>query len=164
MMKKRREKFLAKLEESHPGMSMAEDDMYLFLSDQGNCYYMAKNDPRYTIVKSPQTGQVTETIKRKLTIKASSSFPKNFSYHWLRATFAYQLYQRLQALVRDGMLKPGEDIDFIQKRMHHESRETTENYLKLFNMTHEKIVAQEIWEGKLFNGGYALLKVEAQDE
>ncbi len=163
-MKTRREKFLAKLEASHPGLSMAEDDMYLFLSDQGNCYYMAKNDPRYTIVKSPQTGQVTETIKRKLARKASSSFPKDFSYHWLRATFAYQLYQRLQVLVREGMLKPGEDIDFIQKRMHHESRETTENYLKLFNMTHEKIIAQEIWEEKLFNGGYALLKVGAQDE
>ena len=164
LMKKRREKFRAQLEASHPGLSVAEDDMYLFLSDQGNCYYMAESDPRYTIVKSPQTGQVTETIKRKLIQKASSPFPKDFSYHWLRATFAYQLYQRLQVLVQEGALKPGEDIDFIQKRMHHESRETTENYLKLFKMTHEKVIAQEIWEGKLFNGGYAVLKVEAHDE
>lgn len=164
MMKKRRGKFLAQLEASHPGLAIAEDDMYLFISEQGNCYYMAKNDPRYTIVKSPQTGQVTETIKSKLITKAFNPFPKDFSYHWLRATFAYQLYQRLQALIQDGTLKPGEDIDFIQKRMHHESRETTENYLKLFNMTHEKIIAQEIWEGTLFNGGYALLKVEAHDE
>ncbi|MCQ4289362.1 site-specific integrase [Pseudomonas stutzeri] len=164
MMKKRREKFSAQLESSHPGLSVAEDNMYLFLSDQGNCYYMAKSDPRYTIVKSPQAGQVTETIKRKLILKASSPFPKDFSYHWLRATFAYQLYQRLQVLVQEGALKPGEDIDFIQKRMHHESRETTENYLKLFKMTHEKVMAQEIWEGKLFNGGYAVLKVAAHDE
>lgn len=164
MMKKRREKFRVQLEASHPGLSVAEDDMYLFLSDQGNCYYMAESDPRYTIVKSPQTGQVTETIKRKLIKKASSPFPKDFSYHWLRATFAYQLYQRLQVLVQDGALKPGEDIDFIQKRMHHESRETTENYLKLFKMIQEKVIAQEIWEGKLFNGGYAVLKVEARDE
>jgi integrase len=88
----------------------------------------------------------------------------DFSYHWLRATYGYQLYQRLQPLVQEGPLKPGEDIDFIQKRMHHESRETTENYLKLFKMTHEKVIAQEIWEGKLFNGGYAVLKVEAHDE
>lgn len=164
MMKKRREKFRAQLEASHPDLSVAEDDMYLFLSDQGNCYYMAESDPRYTIVKSPQTGQVTETIKRKLIQKASSPFPKDFSYHWLRATFGYQLYQRLQPLVQDGAMKPGEDIGFIQKRMHHESRETTENYLKLFKMTHEKVIAQEIWEGKLFNGGYAVLKVEAHDE
>ena len=164
MMKTRREKFRTRLEVSHPGLSVAEDDMYLFLSDQGNCYYMAKSDPRYTIVKSPQTGQVTETIKRKLIQKASSPFPKDFSYHWLRATFGYQLYQRLQPLVQEGAMKPGEDIGFIQKRMHHESRQTTENYLKLFNMTHEKLIAQEIWEGKLFNGGYAVLKVEAHDE
>ncbi|MQT43610.1 MULTISPECIES: site-specific integrase [unclassified Pseudomonas] len=164
MMKARRKKFRAQLESSHPGLSVAEDDMYLFLSDQGNCYYMAESDPRYTIVKSPQTGQVTETIKRKLIQKASSPFPKDFSYHWLRATYGYQLYQRLQPLVQEGAMKPGEDIDFIQKRMHHESRETTENYLKLFKMTHEKVIAQEIWEDKLFNGGYAMLKVEAHDE
>ncbi|WP_122347376.1 site-specific integrase [Pseudomonas coronafaciens] len=164
MMKKRREKLRAQLEASRPGMSVLEDDMYLFLSDQGNCYYMAESDPRYMIVKSPQTGQVTETIKRKLIQRASSLFPKDFSYHWLRATFGFQLYQRLQVLVKEGAMKPGEDIDFIQKRMHHESRETTENYLKLFKMTHEKVIAQEIWEGKLFNGGYAVLKVEAHDE
>lgn len=164
IMRARREKFRAQLKVSHPGLSVAEDDMYLFLSDQGNCYYMAESDPRYTIVKSPQTGQVTETIKRKLIRKSLSPIPKNFSYHWLRATFGFQLYQRLQVLVKDGAMKPGEDIDFIQSRMHHESRETTENYLKLFKMTHEKVIAQEIWEGKLFNGGYAALKVEAHDE
>ncbi len=92
--------------------------MYLFLSDQGNCYYMASNDPRYTIVRSPQTGQVTETIKRKLQSTASSRFPKDFSYHWLRATFAYQLYQRLQPLVQEGVLRitlqSGEFKDFTQ--------------------------------------------------
>ncbi|SFP19667.1 site-specific integrase [Pseudomonas borbori] len=164
MMKALREKFRAQLEASHPGVSVAEDDMYLFLSDQGNCYYMAKSDPRYTTVKSPQTGQVTETIKRKLIQKASSPFPKGFSYHWLRATFGYQLYQRLQPLVQEGLFKPGEDIDFIQERMHHESRETTENYLKLFKMIQEKVIAQEIWESKLFNGSYAVLTVESHDE
>lgn len=164
MMKARRAKLRAQLEAEHPGLSISEEDLYLFISDQGNCYYMAKSDPRYNVVKSPQTGQVTATIKRKLIEKASSPFPKDFSYHWLRATFAYQLYQRLQLLVQEGALKPGDDIDFIQKRMHHEDRETTENYLKLFKMTQEKVIAQEIWEGKLFNGGYAVLKVEAHDE
>lgn len=164
MMKKRREKFRVQLEGSYPGLSVEDDDMYLFLSDQGNCYYMAASDPRYSIVKSPQIGQVTETIKRKLKNTASSLFPKDFSYHWLRATFAFQLYQRLQPLVQGGVLKPGDDIDFVQKRMHHESRVTTENYLKLFKMTQEKVVAQEIWEGSLFNGGYEVLKVTAYNE
>ncbi|MCV6435929.1 site-specific integrase, partial [Pseudomonas aeruginosa] len=116
-----------------------------------------------SFLRSPQTGQVTETIKRKLQSTASSQFPKDFTYHWLRATFAYQLYQRLQPLVQEGVLKLGEDIDFIQKRMHHESRETTENYLKLFNMTHEKVIAQEVWEKKLFNGNYEVMKLTVQE-
>lgn len=165
MMKKRREKFWSQMEIKHPGLSMDEDEMYLFISDQGNCYYMAKNDPRYPIVKSPQAGQVTEAIKRKLIEKAAGQLPKYFSYHWLRATFAYQLYQRLQVLVEKGQMQPGEVIDFIQRRMHHKHRETTENYLKLFRMSHEKVMAQEIWESKLFgNGSYSVLKVEAKNE
>lgn len=160
MMKKRRKKFCAQMA-AHFGMSISEEDMYIFLSDQGNCYYMAKSDPRYMSAKSPQTGQVTETIKRKLIDKASEQFPKDFSYHWLRATFAYQLYQRLQALVDKGAMRDGEVIDFIQNRMHHESRGTTEHYLKLFRMTQEKLIAQELWERKLFNNsGYSALVVD----
>lgn len=164
MMKKRQDKFRAQLESNHSGLSMDDDDMYLFLSDQGNCYYMAASDPRYVMVKSPPTGQVTEAIKRKLIAKAFSIFPRDFSYHWLRATFAYQLYQRLQVVIKQGVLEPGEDIGFIQRRMHHESRETTENYLKLFSMTQEKVIAQEVYEGMLFNGSYNILMVETPDE
>lgn len=160
MMKRRREKFHAQLKANYPGLSMDEEDMYLFLSNQGNCYYMATSDPRYALVKSPQTGQVTDTIKRKLVKKVLGPFPGDFTYHWLRATFAFQLYQRLQVLVNRGDLKLGEDIDFIQKRLHHEARETTENYLKLFRMTQDKVVAQETWEKELFGGGCAVLGVE----
>ncbi|WP_350599419.1 site-specific integrase [Pseudomonas sp. 65/3-MNA-CIBAN-0223] len=160
LMKRRRAKFQARLGIEYPGLAMDKDDMYLFLSDQGNCYYMATSDPRYPVVKSPQAGQVTDTIKHKLIDKAPAPFPKDFTYHWLRATFAYQLYQRLQVLVKNGVLQPGEDIDFIQHRMHHESRQTTENYLKLFKMTQDKVIAQEIWEGLLFSGSYDILVLE----
>jgi integrase len=165
MMKKRRAKLRIHLETALPGLSMSEEDMYLFISDQGNTYYMARDDPRYLSQLSPQAGQVTETIKKKLIKKACGAFPIDFSYHWLRATYALQLYQRLQPLVHKGVLKPGEEIDFIQRRMHHEDRKTTENYLKLFKMTQEKVVAQEIWENRLFsNSGYDTLKLETDDE
>lgn len=163
LMKSRRAKFKSRLSAEYPGLIMDERDIYLFLSDQGNTYYMATSDPRYQVVKSPQAGQVTDTIKRKLVDRTPDSFPKDFTYHWLRATFAYQLYQRLQILVKNGALKPGEDIDFIQHRMHHESRQTTENYLKLFKMIQEKVIAQEIWEQALFTGGYDSLVLEVQD-
>lgn len=62
-------------------------------------------------------------------------------------------------------MQHGEVIGFIQKRLHHESRETTEGYLKLFKMAQGKVIAQEIWENKLFNNSdYGILIVEAKDE
>ena len=151
LMKKRRLKFREKISKTHPGLIVDEEDIYLFLSDQGNSYYMAKDDPRYRDAKSPQTGQVADTIKKKLIGGATEDFPKDFTYHWLRATYAYQLYQRLERLVEKEVLRVGEELDFIQKRMHHESRKTTENYLKLFRMTSNKVFAQESWEAKLFD-------------
>ena len=163
-MIERRTKFRKRITEDLSESIVDEKDMYLFLSDQGNCYYMAKSDHRYLKVKSPPTGQVVDTIKRKILHKAAAKFPKDFSYHWLRATYAYQIYQRLRVLINEGAMNPGEDIDFIQKRMHHEYRETTENYLKLFSMTHERIKAQEIWEDRLFENGYESLKLRDLDE
>lgn len=164
MMKRRRVKLREQLAKKYPGLSMSEDDMYVFLSDQGGCYYMAKDDPRYPVVKSRPTGQVTDTIKRKLLQKTSDKFPKDYSYHWLRATFAFQLYQRLKELIKAGVMQPGDDIDFIRERMHHASREMTEHYLQLFKMLPQKMVVQEFYEAMLNFGCYDDLKLEAKDE
>jgi len=164
MMKRRRAKFREHLANKHPGLHMREDDMYVFLSDQGGCYYMAKDDPRYPVIKSRPTGQITDTIKRKLLQKASDKFPKDFSYHWLRATFGFQLYQRLRDFIVAGHMRPGDDIDFIRERMHHTSMEMTEHYLQLFKMLPQKIVAQEIFEANLFLIDYSFLKLDSQHE
>ncbi|MGO2451482.1 MULTISPECIES: site-specific integrase [Pseudomonas] len=163
MMKERRAKLRVHLATEYPGFFMSDDDMYIFLSDQGGCYYMAKDDPRYPVVKSRPTGQVTDTIKRKLLQKVSHIFPKDFTYHWLRATFAFQLYQRLQEFIEAGIMQPGNDIDFIRERMHHVSREMTEHYLQLFKMLPKKLVAQEFYEAKLFFNSYADLGLDPQD-
>lgn len=152
LMKGRRAKFVKRMGVEYPDVIMDEKDIYLFLSCQGNCYYMAKDDPRYALVKSPPSGQVADTLKRKILKHVPTDFPRDFCYHWLRATYAYQLYQRLQPLVREGHLRLGDEISFIQTRMHHDSRQTTENYLKLFNLRQEKILAQEIYEDSLFKG------------
>lgn len=164
MMKARRIKLRTNLAEKYPGQNMADEDMYLFLSDQGNCYYMAKDDPRYPIVKSRPAGQVTDTIKRKLIIRTSDGFPKDFSYHWLRATFAFQLYQRLQTFIVTGAMQSGDAIDFIRERMHHATREMTEHYLQLFKMLPAKLVSQEFYEAKLFFDIYGERKLSAHDE
>lgn len=131
-----------------------EDDMYVFLSDQGNPYYMAKNDPRYPVVKSPPIGQVTDTLKRKIhRCLMGCDFPKDFSYHWLRATFAYQFYLSLQPLVDEGRMNVSDQLGIVRERLHHESVTTTENYLKLFSTLNERLGAQEEWEDKVF-GSY----------
>lgn len=149
----RREKFSARYGLVE-GVSAGDDfnDHYLFLSDQGGSYYMARNDPRYNVVSSRPTGQVTDTICRKLLSRVSEKFPRDFTYHWLRATFGYQLYQRLQPLLAAGVIQPGEEISIIQERMHHRHRETTENYLKLFRMHSDRLRLQELYESKLMGG------------
>lgn len=164
MMRQRRDKFRAALSLYYPNIQIKDEDMYVFLSDQGGCYYMAKDDPRYPIVKSRPIGQVTDTIKRKILQKTSDKYPHDFSYHWLRATFGFQLYQRLQALIVVGLMRPGDDIDFIMERMHHATREMTEHYLQLFKMLPQKTVAQEKFEASLFSGSYSSFILSAQDE
>lgn len=149
-MKNRRKRLVEQIEARCPNTVFADEDCYIFLSNQGGCYYMAENDPRYLTVKSPPSGQVTDTIKRKLLKHQRTTFPNAFTYHWLRATYAFQLYQSLRAVIEAGIIQPGDDIDFIRERMHHSNRETTEQYLNLFRMLPARVVVQEFYESKLF--------------
>lgn len=148
---RRRSDFAFRYAREYPDLKrISEDDMYVFISEQSNCYYMAVDDPRYPFVKTKPAGQVTETLKRKILRFVSEEFPRAFSFHWLRATFAYQYYQYLVPFLKSGRLQSGEEISILQYRLHHENRETTENYLKLFLMVPEKIRAQEDYEDVLF--------------
>ena len=148
---KRRARFRLSYFVSYPGLrSIPDEDMYVLLSEQANCYYMASSDPRYPFIKTRPQGAVADTLKKKVVRANLAGFPKDFTYHWLRATFAFQLYQRLVPRLKDGSLLPGEEISIIQARMHHDRRETTENYLKLFRMLPEKLRAQEDYEQALF--------------
>jgi integrase len=142
------------------GDVLNDDEMYLFLSVNGNCHYMAKNDPRYRKVKTRPKGEHTSYLKEKLLKYVSKTYPRSFRFHWQRATFAYHLYQQLAPLVvsdmnvklKPGQLRPGEEIRIIQRRLHHKDRTTTEHYLKLFSNFDEKLEAQERYEERLFKG------------
>lgn len=147
----RRQRFLQRYAVENPDLeAIPKGDEYVFLSERANCYYMAASDPRYRFVKTRPLGAVADTLKKKLMRSVPTEFPKDFTYHWLRATFAYQLYQLLVPRLEDRSLLPGEEISIIQERLHHERRETTECYLKLFTMIPEKIRAQESYEDALF--------------
>ena len=166
MAVKRRGLLREKLKKEHSSLeALNDDDLYVSLSDQGTCYYMAESDPRYLEVKSRPTGQVTETIKRKLIKYASKEFPLGFTYHWLRATFAFQLYQHLLPLLASGRLQYGEEGSLVQRRLYHSNRETTENYLKLFRLHSDKLAAQELYEDEIFGfGDYSDLRLESANE
>ncbi|NOI55759.1 site-specific integrase [Vibrio crassostreae] len=144
--KDRRAKFKAKHESI-----ISEDEMYVFLSPEGEPHYMAKDDPRYKRTKSKPQGRNTYYMKKKLLSKCSESFPKDFSFHWLRATFALKYYIWLQPLSANGVLTDGDIISMVQKRLHHSDRRTTEHYLKLFDSVDERLKAQSAYEERVFD-------------
>lgn len=142
---KRRAKFRLKF-----GDALSNDDMYIFLTHKGNCHYMAKDDPRYLTTKTRPGGRNTYVMKEKLLKLVPDKFPRDFTFHWLRATFALLLWQSIQPLLEQKKLNYGDAISSIQRRLHHENRETTENYLKLFCMIDDNLLAQEMYEDSLF--------------
>ena len=156
----RREKFKLKYRLSYPELpELPDEDMYVFLSDQGNCYYMGKDDPRYPVVKSRPIGQVVDTLKRKVLKASSDRFPRDFYYHWLRATYALLLWEAISPLVDSSAMTTTDAISIIQTRLHHVHRETSENYLKLLRKINVKYAMQEEYE-KLLIPGYVMLMEE----
>lgn len=144
--RERRDKFNSK----YPGILSAED-MYLFLSPEGEPHYMSKTDPRFRTKKSKPQGRNTYYMKKKLLRYASNSFPNDFSFHWLRATYALNYYRWLQPLFSKGLVTEGDIISMVQKRLHHSDRTTTEHYLKLFDSTDDRLLAQQAYEERLFD-------------
>lgn len=143
--KERREKFKQKF-----GNVLNDDDMYLFLSPTGDCRYMSHLDPRYRKTLSPALGQVTRNLKNKLLKITGNKISPDFSFHWLRATFALLLYKKCQKLIAEKKMLAGTELNHIRYRLHHAHQSTTEHYLKLFSQTNELIEAQETFEDVLF--------------
>jgi hypothetical protein len=150
--KKRRNLFKQKWSEQFPALpQLDDDDIYLFLSEQGQAHYIAKSDPRYPRIKTPATGKRADTLKKKILRLASEYFPIDFTFHWLRATFGLIYFEYQQPLIDKGLKTFTEVLNDTRRRMHHKNMETTENYLKLFLNIDEKIAAQELYEDHIFN-------------
>lgn len=142
----RRNKFLSK-----NGDVLCAEDMYLFLSPEGEPHYMAKTDPRYKTKKSRPQGRNTSYMKKKLLKYSNEVFPHDFTFHWLRATYALRYYRFLQPLVTKGLARDGDIISMVQKRLHHSDRSTTEHYLKLFDGIDDRLAAQQKYEERVFD-------------
>jgi integrase len=144
--RKRRNKFVNK-----NGHILNDDEMYLFLSSAGGAHYMAKSDPRYLTTKSRPQGRNTYSMSKKLSKIVSTKFPSDFVFHWLRATYALRYYRFLQPLFAKGLVSDRDIISMVQKRLHHTDRETTQLYLKLFDSIDERLIAQQLYEERVFD-------------
>lgn len=128
-----------------------DKDAYVFLSSRGNCHYMSKCDSRYQAVLNPPIGGSIQNIIERIFREIDKDFPDSFSFHWLRATFAFRYYQFLLPLVNNKTITYVDQISFVQQAMGHKNRETTENYLKLFTGDDELLRMQEVWEEQFFS-------------
>lgn len=127
-----------------------DDDVYLFLSAKGECHYHAKSDPRYKKRKTLNSGKKANEICKKIIALTPDEFPNDFTFHWLRATFAYRYYLTLLPQLASGTLRPGDEITKVQRRLHHVKRSTSENYLKLFLDIDDRMKSQNMFEDILF--------------
>jgi integrase len=145
---KRRTKFIKRF----GNIFKHEDDIYLFLSSRGDCRYMAKDDPRYLKTKTPPTGGSIQTVINKLyKFDLPKGFPKDYKFHWNRASFALNYYLFLKPLVDERVITYQNLIAFIQAALGHESPETTEKYLNLFTENEKLFEMQSQWEKKFFS-------------
>lgn len=134
------------------GNLFKDDDIYLFLTREGNCRYMAKNDPRYKITRNPPTGSSINNIIDKLFSHAlPQGFPKDYKFHWNRASFAFNYYQFLTPLVETKQISYRDMLQIIQVSLGHSSQDTTENYLKIFTNPEVLNSIQSDWEEKFFS-------------
>ena len=154
LARRRREKFRAR-----NGEIFKLEDQYVFLSPEGEPHYMAKDDPRYKVTKSRPQGRNTFYLKKKIFKHANADetrLPKEFTFHWLRATFALRYYRSIQRKIKFGNLDLGlyEDdlLSMVQRRLHHEDRTITQRYLRLFDtVTDDRVAAQELYEQHALN-------------
>jgi len=145
--KERKEKFIRRFGDE---VFECKSDMYVFLSAEGNCRYMAKDDPRYEKIQYPPTGGSIQNLIVRLLRNVKGDFPNDFTFHWSRATFAYRYYQFLLPLVENKTITYVEQISLIQNAMGHKNRKVTENYLKLFTGEDDLLKMQESWEKQFF--------------
>lgn len=161
MAQRRLKKFKNNYVKEFPDLDpIADDDIYLFLSEQGNCHYMSKSDPRYKFLRKGQRpkGKRTDGLVDKIFRFASDSFPRSFVFHWLRATFALRYYENLmvteELLVKKKLRDRPRRIDQILRdvmvRLCHKNIAVTQQYLNLFENFNEIQAAQNAYETHIF--------------
>lgn len=124
----RRERYIAK--------HGPHEDIYLFLTQQGNSYYMAKDEAqRFNLelkVRHMKNGQsIRQFIKDQAIPYVRERFDSSFFYrpHDLRASFGMNVTEELMRQVQEGQLSLHKARLIVKDLMWHKSIATTDLYL-----------------------------------
>lgn len=121
---------------------------YVFITNKGQPYYIAKSDPHKSEYKNPIDGGAVRVFTANV---ISKKINFEYSFHFLRATCLMNLISTHQQLVNDGIWTMDELERFVQKRAGHKNVTTTRNYLKHKELKKYRAEAIEIRAQKLIS-------------
>jgi hypothetical protein len=121
---------------------------YLFVTDKGRPYYVAKSDPHKDKYKNLPDGGAVRVFKTNVISKRISF---EYSFHFLRATCLMNLIRTHQPLVDKGIWTSDELEKFVQRRAGHKNINTTRNYLKYKDLKKHRAEAIEVRAKKLIS-------------
>jgi len=133
---------------------------YVFITQQGNPFYIASNDVNRIKYRCPPTGQALTTfinviLKPKMKSFGFDNPRKRFKFHDLRATFGLLRLESLLKSMPVDLPETGRGV-FIdnaisqtQRYMNHASRGTTMHYLNLRSNTDLISNANKAWSKHL---------------
>jgi hypothetical protein len=124
-------------------------DIYLFLTQQGNSYYTAKDETRQfnpeLKIRHAKNGQsIRQFIKDQAIPYVRERFDKSFFYrpHDLRASYGMNVTEELMRQVHEGQLTLHKARLIVKDLMWHKSSATTDlylNYKKKIDVFHKAI-------------------------
>lgn len=107
----------------------SSEAQYIFLSQTGLPYYIAKRD-RQKFESSEKGSFIRHFIKKNLKpVMATRGCNLNFSFHDLRATFGMNLVEERRELVNQGRMNLMQLVDYVRRRMNHSTSAITQGYL-----------------------------------
>lgn len=117
--------------QSRKGLALVRDEseQYVFLSRTGKPMYVSQLDKdKY---KSHEKGSAVRKFMKDtlLPLLKVRGHDFTFSFHDLRASFGMNLVEERKELLAQGKIGYLELIDYVAKRLHHSSRNTTMSYL-----------------------------------
>lgn len=104
---------------------------YVFLTNRGSPFYIAKKDPYRKLYRKPPSGEtirifISKTLSSKL---KKRNFNTNFSFHDLRATFGMNYIDQRSNFIKNKTISVTQLLTSLKERMGHSRLETTELYI-----------------------------------